>query len=691
MNSKMNTKKTLLASMVGLFAAAGGASSAMAQGDEAATAQGRIDEIIVTAQKRGEQTLVETPISIAVLQGSDLDNAGARSISDVLNGVGGVNLVETQPGQNVISIRGSAAPFFASTTVGYYLDELPFSFVNFNFVPDVGAFDVERVEVLRGPQGTLFGASALSGVVRVLTHDADLEKFEFKTRARFESTEDGDGSYSGDVAANMPLIPGKLAIRAVASYSDLGGFIDAPSSEDVNDSEIGAYRIKVNAQPTDELAIEFGASASRIENSAPSRGADDYTTIFDLDQPDIRDYDVLTLEMEYDFPSFSVLSATSQMDYTTNSEIAASFGAPVIVGQQLDAEIFSQEVRAASAIDGPWQWSAGVFYRTLDQLIVQSLSAFFADNFHVVDESKSYAVFGEITRSLLDNKLDITIGARYFEDTVDTLKVSNFTGPENLGLENDFDDLSGRIVLTYYPSDDLTVYGSVARGFRSGFNQPPSILVPNAEPVEPDALLSYEFGVKGFLLNHRLTYETAIYYTDWQDAAQTVDAGGGFAQTVNSESVSGIGLDANISMQPTDGLTLGLNVGWNDLTFDDDVISAGSVLFNEGDRTNLSAEYTAGFSVEYIFPLENAMQARIATSGNYYSELLQQDTGFASDEIFNARLSFGIESQDNQWGLSLFVENFTNEDGKVDPYEAVFDGTVRLRPRTYGAQLIYNY
>ena len=401
---------------------------------------------------------------------------------------------------------------------------------------------------------------------------------------------------------------------------------------------------------------------------------------------------ICSLEVGYDFSSFSVLSATSSMDYTTNASIGFKLGSFLTpVGQQLNADIFSQELRAASSLDGPWQWSSGIFYRTVDQLIIQSLSAIFADNFHVIDESESLAVFGELTRSLLDNKLDITVGIRYFEDTVDTLKVSNFTGPENLSLDNDFDDLSGRVVLTYYPSDDLTLYTSIARGFRSGFNQPPSILVPNAEPVEPDSLLSYEIGVKGSL-NSWLTYETAVYYSDWRDAAQTLNVNG-FAQTVNSETVNGFGVDANIGIKPIDGLTLGLNFGWNDLTFDGDVVSAGSVIFEEGRRINLSAEYTAGFSAEYVFPVFSDLQSRFFVGGNYNSELLNLigTTEPVSDEIFNARMSLGIEPLDANWGISLFVENLTDEDGRVDPFTPAVDASVRLRPRTAGVQFIFNY
>lgn len=702
-NKQNKSKQSFFAGIAALFAAMTTSTNVM--GEEASNKTSTLEEVIVTAQKR-EQNLLDTPISIAVLQGSDLDRGGYRSVSDVINTVGGVNLVATQPGDITVSVRGTAAdPIVGSSTVGYYLDEVPFSFITKPVVPDAGAFDLERVEVLRGPQGTLYGVNALNGVIRIITKDADLENFELKTRARISTTDDGGTNGMGDLAINVPLIPGKLAVRAVASYSELSGFINSPVADDTNDSEIGSYRLKINAQATDNLALEFGMSISNIDTGASYNALEDMTTPFSLAQPDEREYDAYNLELQYDFASFSILSATSYIDYTTESVFPRAFipGTESPVDQRLDSDTFSQELRATSTLDGPWQWSAGIFYREADEFLRQAIPDLLPFPTARSGTSESYAVFGEIVRAFVDDKVDLTVGLRYFEDTVEARELSNFfTGTSALAqdVESDFDDVSGRAILTYYPNSDTTLYASYATGFRSGFNQPFSILTNRPDlsrTVEPDSLQTYEIGIKGTVLSGRLTYDTVFYYTNWEDVQQALFIGGLLAN-INSESVSGFGIDASLIASPLDSLTLQLNLGWNDMEHDDDVIQSGAVLFSENSRLNNSPEYTAGGSIDYEFPVGvGDLLGRFSFIANYSSKKINAGldgdtpTLFESGDNFNANMKFDIGT--DNWSAGVFVDNLTNEDKALSPSGASDElGTApRLRPRTIGIQLSYNY
>src|SRR5690606_34069684 len=175
-----------------------------------------IEEIVVSAQKR-EENLEQVPISISVLDGSRLDQSSAHGITEALGRVPGVSAFpHTQGGGAFVTIRGAAASgpvFGGSSPVAYYLDSIPFGLAQTAIAPDANAYDLERVEVLRGPQGTLYGASAQNGVVRVLTKDADPETFDFKARASLSSVRDGGDGYRGDAAINLPLIEDKLAAR----------------------------------------------------------------------------------------------------------------------------------------------------------------------------------------------------------------------------------------------------------------------------------------------------------------------------------------------------------------------------------------------------------------------------------------------------------------------------------------------
>ena len=681
--------------------------SAVAEEDKGFT----LDEIVVTAQKR-EQSIQDVPISIGVLQGSELDQSGIRSVSDALNLVGGVSVVEKSPGDNNIAIRGAVPDVTSSSTVGYYLDEVPVSFITFSQLPDVGAFDLDRIEVLRGPQGTLYGSNALNGVVRVLTNDAKLDAFELKLRTRLSSTEDGGDNTSGDIAINIPLITDKLAVRAVASYSDLSGFIDSTQgtgAEDINGSDIGSYRLKVNAQPTENFSAELGVMVSRVDNDANSQALDDLTTPFGTDRRDTRDYDSYSLVLDYDLSSFSIVSATSYIDYTTDSRPEFLFGTiSAFLENHIPVEVFSQEIRFASSLESPWQWSAGGFYRdakqTWDQLPIFNgtpLARFRND-----DESESFAIFGELSRSFLDDKFNLTAGLRYFEDEVTTIDLSAPGGGLPLpDQSSDFDAVTWRTILQYNADKDFQIYGSIATGFRSGFNQTSLATVAintamlDVGSLQEDEIITFELGGKGISLDGLLSYDLAVYYSEWKDVQQSLAVGSSGANArLNSETASGFGVDASIAATPFEGLKLGASFGWSGLEFDKDVISAGVVLFSEGSRLNGSAEYTAAVSADYQFDLGvEGLRGVANTSVSYSSErtrrflVLGVATPSQSDKTINGRLNVGVEAK--SWSAGLFVDNLFNEDGAVDGSLGALslDTAERLRPRTIGLQVTAQY
>src|ERR1700761_1185446 len=187
-----------------------------ATGADAAAEAPAIDEIVVTAQKR-EQRIQDVPISLSVMGGAELDKSSIQSVSDALGLVPGVAVnVTGQGGETRLTVRGVTAsgPLFAGPSpIGYYLDSVPFGLVRSAVEPDANTYDLNRIEVLRGPQGTLYGASALNGVVRVLTNDANLDRFELNARVIDSYTQNGGNNPRGDLAVNVPLIEGKLAVR----------------------------------------------------------------------------------------------------------------------------------------------------------------------------------------------------------------------------------------------------------------------------------------------------------------------------------------------------------------------------------------------------------------------------------------------------------------------------------------------
>ena len=226
---------------------------------------GKLEEIVVTAQKRKE-LLKDVPMSITLLRGEDLDKSTARSVTDALRDVPGVVV---DPYGFGFVIRGITALGTGASPAAYYYDGMSYSRVNEGEIPDLSAYDLQQVEVLRGPQGTLYGANSQSGLVRVFSHDVTLDRWEFKGRALTSMTEDGGDNYQGDMALNVPIVEGKLAARAVASYKNLSGWINGPLGDHLNEGELQNYRLKLKAQPTEALSIGLSANLTRNHYDFP--------------------------------------------------------------------------------------------------------------------------------------------------------------------------------------------------------------------------------------------------------------------------------------------------------------------------------------------------------------------------------------------------------------------------------------
>lgn len=678
-----------------------------------------LEEIVVTAQKR-EQRLQDVPISISVLRGENLDKTTAESMSEILNRVPGV-ATTVQNGGTLVAVRGVTAfgaLFSGSSPIAYYLDSVPFGLVKTALAPDASAYDMERVEVLRGPQGTLYGATALNGVMRILTKDANVNRFEFKARTSASTTENGGNNYRGDMAVNVPIIEGKLAARAVVGYQDQSGWIDRPPEKDANDARTRNMRLKVNAQPLEELSIGLSAWLSRADYGAPSVGADNGTFRSLLPEPVVNDFDAYNLKVGYDLPWFSIAGMTSYIDYFNNVflDISPPVGtfADTRLQTQIDADVFAQEININSLAEGSWRWSAGGIYRDAEDSTYQArrnittgaLCCTYVAPSDITFFSESFAVFGEVTRLLLGGRLELTGGLRYFEDDVVSKEASRTTGVSTSQLVNSdstFDALSPRAVLTWHPSTQATVYLSYAEGFRSGSDQLPVIrsVAPDFPSVDSDTLINYELGTKLSLWEGRVNFDTAVYYIDWQDVQQQllvqITPGFNNAALINGKSASGMGVDFAVTTRPIDRLELGVNLSWNDLTMDSDVIAGNGVrYFAAGDRLNLSAEYTAGASLDYAFPLSRSgFEARFAASANYISKQLTRSlvgttlTVASGDSQTIARASFSINAP-SHWTATLFADNINNYSGVI-VRGTNLDRNTRVRPRTIGAQLEYRF
>jgi iron complex outermembrane receptor protein len=671
--------------------------------DQGSAARDRnIEEVVVSAQKR-EESLLNVPISVSVLSGENLDRSSVEGVTEALTQVPGAKItVGNQGGGTQISLRGVSAggPLFnGSSTVAYYIDSVPFGFVKTAAVPDANVFDMQRVEVLRGPQGTLYGAGALNGVVRLLSNEADLSDFELKARTTISSTDGGEAGYRGDVAVNVPIVKDRFAARVVLGYNELGGWIDRPGIRDANSGDVTNARVRLNAAPTDRLSLGFIAWRSRSDFDAPPIGLSDRTNSLAATEPYSLDYDIYGLNIDYDFGPFTLSSRTSSIDFTNNGLLGLA--PTVFLTTRLDSEVTSEELLLTSNGDGNWRWSFGLFYRDAEDRLFQDLPGLLPVPIYSGNYSESYAVFGEVTRVLADGAFEITGGLRYFSDDVTQIEFIDSTGPRG----GTFEKVSPRVVLTWHPTKDSTVYASYSEGFRSGFTQSAPVLRadPTFPPLDADSLRNYEIGARGTfeIAGRSLRYDLSGYYIDWQDVQQTIGveiAPDVFATgAVNGTSASGAGADVALMFDVTDSLTVGVTGSYNDLTFDADVFSSGRLFFRKGERLNYSSEHTLGGNVEYELILGAGYVARLSGSAAFSSaqdnrsqnSVTREVTINEGDDILITRASLAIDAPEN-WGLMLFVDNANDERGtpsaNSDPRQST-----RARPRTWGLQLDYRF
>lgn len=695
-----------------------------------------LEEVIVTAQKRSER-LQDVPISVFVLGGEELDRSTYSQVTEALRFTPGVVVSTSGDLYNngtTFTLRGvgsAGARVSGSSTTGYYIDSVAYGFTRSSFVPGLtSVYDLERIEVLSGPQGTLYGAQSMNGVVRVLTHRAELDQYSVKTRAAVGSTEGGEMSYSGDAAFNFPLIEGKLAGRLIAGYHYDGGWIDSinlgeplpgpcaqavcrAGKEDNNWAKTKSARLKLRAEPIDSLSVDFSAWYVEGDSGSGNFSDDSGVQRARIEQPGVHHYSTFNLEIAKEFSAFSLSSATSYFDYK-NSGILDSFviGGTVALDTRFSANFLTQEINLTSNLSGPWRWSTGLFYRDSDetyfQRFINSGTGAITPRNDFSDESKSMAAYGEVSRQIFREDLELLVGLRYFRDEQTMTQNANVPTlpnvPAGSTFKDDFNALTPRVVLNWKPSSNTTIYASYSQGFRSGLVQQPIVkqVYPALESADPDTLTNYEIGLKGTMFEGLVTYEFAGYYIDWKDilAVLNVPAPGGVTITqslLNGTSASGFGTTGTMAFKPLEGFEFGINATWNGLEYDANLESATTVggpltvVAKAGDP--IGTKRQLGAFVQYRHSLNASLTGFMGADAAHNSGEKALNSPGARDgkggTMVNARL--GVEASQG-WTLSAYGNNLDNSDGgAIVPAAGALEWQPRWRPRTFGLQFEYRY
>jgi outer membrane receptor protein involved in Fe transport len=299
-------------------------------------------------------------------------------------------------------------------------------------LPNPNIYDLQQIEVLRGPQGTLYGANALNGVVRILTNDPELNGFDFKARGVISTTETGGSNYAGDMAVNVPIIDGILGVRASVGDDHESGWINGPLGDHLNHSDLGNERIKLSARPTDALRIDLSAWHSQTDSPIASSQSDNTGRITaQHEQPTYTQFNAYGAKVIYDSTGFSASSMTSYIDYNSSTVTDVTpVGENATVTSTFVSDVFAEEVNLTSKLDGPWRWTIGAMYRHDKEENHQYLlfypppvTSLDFDRFN--DSSNSGAVYGELGRRFSHDQFQWTLGLRYFHDDESTQAVGH--------------------------------------------------------------------------------------------------------------------------------------------------------------------------------------------------------------------------------------------------------------------------
>ena len=551
----------------------------------------KLEEIIVTATKR-EERLIDVPQSVTVLSADAFAKMGAVQFRDFADAVPGLSFQTEGAGTGQISLRGVSIGKDASPTVGIYVDEVPYgsssSFARASqFTLDAALFDVDRIEVLRGPQGTLYGASTMGGLLKYVTKRPDATRFGVDAQTGLSSTRHGDVNYHGAMALNAPIVTDKVALRASGFYSRDGGYIDnvALGQQDVNSSNIHGGRADLLLTPTDALTIRINGFLQDI--SSDGFPFADYTQAGapvdgDLEQRrrfaesfDQR-FRLVSGTLSYDLGPAVLTSISSYQTIRSRifrdqsarfvpqcvpvlgrpcTTVAAPFGA--------STDKFTQEVRLASDGAQVLEWLIGGFYTeetsednqevvardSAGQPLPTRLIALF-----IPSRYEELAAFSDLTWHLTE-KFDVTGGVRYAKNRTRFQQFGSGVQGLSTPLSSSSDDVFTYLAnARYHFSDRATGYLRYATGYRPGG---PNYAIVGAKPVfEADRLKSYEVGFKSETADQRFALDVAGYYVDWDNIITTVSVGG-FSVRDNAAGGAGVrGAELALTARPTRAFTL---------------------------------------------------------------------------------------------------------------------------------------
>ncbi len=693
-----------------------------------------LEEIIVSATRR-DAPAGSIPLSVSVLTGDTLELLGATGFADYARSVPGLSYTDGGTGGEKHTIRGISTNTWIdfNAVTALYFGEVPFTHASGGIGPPFTAHpmlvDIDRIEVLRGPQGTLFGSSAMGGALRILPNPAKPGHSEAQIGASAMSTEGGELGYGAHAVANLPLESLGGAVRVVGYLRDPGGYIDnrGNGQRNVNNREIVGARLSGAFLLSDAARLEARISYQDRHSDGLDREdlADERQQNHPLEEFISDEWLNYNLVLDVDLGWATLLSSTSyfdrekdiQPDLSYLIDLFFGFANPMWLENEEEVEELVQEFRLVSRDQGRFRWVTGVFYQDQDQFLGQrfvspgfdELTGGLASRFAAPDvleitrqqnRLEQLALYADMTYQLTDD-FEISVGARWYdfqrEFESEVMGVLFTRGGIEEESSADESGVNTKFSFSYTPEESVTVYGVAAEGFRSGgVNSSVGSSNPfcreNLEMIglagipnsfDSDSLWNYELGLKGVWLGGRAQANTAVYHIDWSDmqTVRSLDCGVRFIE--NAGEATSDGLELEVYLRPLESIDINLAASYTRAELEEDVPNLGG---REGDRIPGVPRYSANLRIRYHFPvvegLAGFLQGEYQYVGKSFSDFDRDNSiELESFEIINLRL--GVTA--GQWSYSLFMNNLFDERGLVFA-ESGFprDTVTATRPRMVG-------
>jgi len=699
-----------------------------------------LEEVIVTATKR-EVSLQNLPLSVGVVTGDQITEIGAISMDGYWRMVPSLNVKDGPVGGNTVIIRGlsDSTSFLQNESLNsFYIDDTSINYVPGLFATpgDPALVDVARVEVLRGPQGTLLGANAMGGAIRVITNDPSPQESLRTLDLNLSNTAHGGWNYGGQFILNEPLRNGKSGIRLAAFYQDMDGFIDdiGLQRQDINSERRGGARLSWLWNVSDSFEILARVYAENIEVGSydytdpvgkPELGLlteGEYQVALLSEEPREEELRIASLRLKWQTAWGEIYSATSWFDkdialnFDWSAEFNFNFGfyqlAPFYT--ELDQQDLSQELRFSSDGSGSLNWLAGFYYLDQDAMRFDTGSApglheicpgcfpFIGPDeillkFHEVTRRKDTALFGEVSWRFR-NDLEASIGGRWYHIERDLASQGNFiVFPLDDLVSGDGDDFVPKLSLSWDLSDRTMLYGLVSEGFRPGqFNTAAARDVCGARPIiDSDSVRNYEIGTRTRFADDRVSLNATAFHIDWDDIQASVfDFDCGFTIQENAGKATSRGLEFEFNALLTDELTLQGGLGYNKAE-----LAEANLFFNapKGQRIPNVPKVTANLAVTWKFTWSEQLGGHLRGDLQYVgSRTTSLDPTVPESSPMPAKLDYyylvnlRLGGVTGGWFTELFVDNLFDEQADLFCCRFMVETYIN-RPRTIGVRTRYDF